>query len=52
MSFFSALHLVVREGQGRTRLLLRALRSRNYRLFVEGQGISLIGRGIIREKAL
>ena len=31
------------EGQSRTRLLLRALRSRNYRLFVAGQGISLIG---------
>jgi MFS family permease len=34
---------VAREGQDRTRLLLRALRSRNYRLFVTGQGISLIG---------
>ena len=32
-----------REGHNRTRLLLRALRSRNYRLFVAGQGISLIG---------
>ncbi|MCX5883812.1 MAG: MFS transporter [Deltaproteobacteria bacterium] len=31
------------EGQSRTRLFLRALRSRNYRLFVAGQGISLIG---------
>ena len=31
------------QGQGRTRLFLRALRSRNYRLFVAGQGISLIG---------
>ena len=29
--------------QNRTRLFLRALRSRNYRLFVAGQGISLIG---------
>jgi MFS family permease len=28
---------------GRTRSLLRALHSRNYRLFVAGQGISLIG---------
>ena len=28
---------------GRTRLLLRALRSRNYRLFVAGQGVSLVG---------
>ena len=30
-------------AQNRTRSLLRALRSRNYRLFVAGQGISLIG---------
>jgi MFS family permease len=29
--------------QSRARLFLRALRSRNYRLFVTGQGISLIG---------
>jgi MFS family permease len=31
------------QEQSRTRLFLRALRSRNYRLFVAGQGISLIG---------
>jgi MFS family permease len=31
------------ERQNRSRLFLRALRSRNYRLFVAGQGISLIG---------
>jgi len=30
-------------AEGRGRHLLRALRSRNYRLFVAGQGISLIG---------
>jgi MFS family permease len=30
-------------AQTRTRSLLRALRSRNYRLFIAGQGISLIG---------
>lgn len=30
-------------GESRARLVLRALRSRNYRLFVAGQGISLIG---------
>ena len=32
-----------REAQTRARSLLRALRSRNYRLFVAGQGVSLIG---------
>jgi MFS family permease len=32
-----------REKQTRTRLFLRALRSRNYRLFVAGQSVSLIG---------
>ena len=31
------------QGQRRAHLFLRALRSRNYRLFVAGQGISLIG---------
>lgn len=31
------------ENQSRSRLFLRALRSRNYRLFVAGQGISLVG---------
>ncbi len=36
-------HKKKRGGETRTRSLLRALRSRNYRLFVAGQGISLIG---------
>jgi MFS family permease len=33
----------MKTGQRRARWVLRALRSRNYRLFVAGQGISLIG---------